>query len=70
MCSGTPGIRMCHNLLLNYRLYEKMDVFVRFSTPFFKVVQLPLLKYHLILLRLPVPILSIHARKHAPLIVM
>jgi hypothetical protein len=20
---------MCHNLLLNYRLYEKMDVFVR-----------------------------------------
>jgi len=23
------GIRMCHNLLLNYRLYEKMDVFVR-----------------------------------------
>ena len=21
------GIRMCHNLLLNYRLYEKMDVF-------------------------------------------
>jgi len=22
------GIRMCHNLLLNYRLYEKMDVFV------------------------------------------
>lgn len=23
------GIRMCHNLLLNYRLYEKMDVFVK-----------------------------------------
>lgn len=23
------GIRMCHNLILNYRLYEKMDVFVR-----------------------------------------
>ena len=21
-------IRMCHNLLLNYRVYEKMDVFV------------------------------------------
>ena len=28
------GIRMCHNLLLNYRLYEKMDVFVSFL-PFF-----------------------------------
>jgi len=66
LCSGTPGIRMCHNLLLNYRLYEKMDVFVRFSTPFFKVVQHPLLKCHLILFRLPVPILSINTRKHAP----
>ena len=27
-------IRMCHNLLLNYRVYEKMDVFVRHLFPF------------------------------------
>ena len=25
-------IRMCHNLLLNYRVYEKMDVFVSAQT--------------------------------------